>query len=119
MATIVVVDDDDIILQVLGKFLRMGGHNVRTFPDAAPALQSVEFAGVDLIITDLAMPTRGEVFIQALNERGVHTPVVVLSGYIDDACESRLRSLGVSEIVQKPFELVKIYELVERLAPSV
>ena len=40
--------------------------------------------GVDLIITDLSMPTNGEVVVQTLHRKGIETPLIVLTGYVTE-----------------------------------
>ena len=49
MATIVVMDDDDFVRGVLVRVLKMHGYTVLAFPDARPALDTVDF-GVQKIL---------------------------------------------------------------------
>ena len=99
MATVLVMDDDNVIRNLLHRILTMGGHSVITFPDAAPALDSVDFSSVDLVITDLSMPTSGEIFIRTLRKKGFQTPVVVLTGHITEDKAQYLKTLGAKEVV--------------------
>ena len=112
MATIVVMDDDEVILNLIRKVLETEGYNVEAFPDAGPALETVDFEQVDLVITDLSMPTSGEVFLRTLRERGIQTPVVVLTGYITESKAQYLKVLGAREIIGKPFNLFEFLEMV-------
>ena len=94
--------------------LEMEGHKVQAFEDAKPALESVDFGAVDLVVTDLKMPTRGEEAIRIIRERGCQVPILVMSGEVDEARVCELEALGVTEIVRKPFELRSFLALVGR-----
>ena len=111
---IAVIDDEELIRNVLTQLLERAGYEVLPYADAAPALEECDFDAADLILTDLAMPTRGEVLIQILKDRGVETPIVVLSGNLEGQSE-KLREMGVEEIFQKPLKVKTLLEVVERL----
>ena len=114
MATIVVMEDDPIVRDLVGRVLEMKGFTVHTFEDAKPALETVDFEQVDLVITDLQMPTPGEEAIRAIRRRGIQTPILVMSGYIDAAKEDELNALGVQDIVKKPFKLLDLLTAVQK-----
>ena len=67
----------------LTQILEALGYQAIPFADAAPALDTVDFDTIDLIITDLNMPTRGEVAIQAIRCRGYQIPIIVISGWLN------------------------------------
>ena len=60
MAKIVVMDDEASVRGVLQRALQMDRHEVRAFEDATLALEEVDFNEIDLVITDLVMPTPGD-----------------------------------------------------------
>ena len=105
MATVVVMDDDPVVLNVIERTLNMDGHEVLAFPDAQPVLDEVDFQNIDLIVTDLSMPTPGEVVIRTLRHRGITVPILVLSGYLDDQKKDYLLGLGAQGVMFKPFSL--------------
>ena len=59
MARILLVEDEDAILRILTTFLSKHGHVVLPFCDGEPALEALRGEDVDVIITDLSMPTPG------------------------------------------------------------
>jgi CheY-like chemotaxis protein len=61
MARIVVMDDLDDMRLLFEDLLGSWGHEVISFDDGAPALAEVDFSDVDLVVTDLKMPTPGQV----------------------------------------------------------
>lgn len=74
----------------------------------------------DLIITDLQMPfASGEELIECLaanlSTRG--TPIVIVTGRLDARLTSRLKKLGVVEVLLKPIEFETLRSVVERYIP--
>lgn len=74
----------------------------------------------DLIITDLQMPfASGEELIECLaanlSTRG--TPIVIVTGRLDARMTSRLKKLGVVEVLLKPIEFETLRSVVERYIP--
>ena len=117
MPGILVVDDERAIREFLQRFLTCSGYEVLVFEDAQPALNTVNFADVDLIITDMQMPTPGEVFIQALQEQGIHLPILAMSGAFTEEMRATLEGLRVKDIIEKPFQLEDVLRSIEELLP--
>jgi DNA-binding response OmpR family regulator len=115
MAKIVVMDDEASVRGVLQRALEMEGHEVLAFEDAAPALEEVDFNEIDLVITDLVMPTPGDQFILILDQEDVEVPIMVLSAHLTDARTQYLRELGVKWILEKPFEVAELQGAVKRI----
>lgn len=113
MPTVVVVDDDEVIRTALVHALRNEQYNVLAFPDAAPALDRVDFSEVDLVITDLQMPLLGEQLILVLREKGVEVPVIVMSAYLKEDRVRYLQDMGVHQFLEKPFRLSSLVETVK------
>ena len=119
MPKIVVTDDDEIVRTTLVRGLQRAGYDVLAFPDAAPALDEVNFKEVDLVITDLQMPLLGEQFILMLREMNIRVPVIVITAYLSEDRARYLQDLGVHQILEKPFRLSELLEtLKEMLTPS-
>jgi CheY-like chemotaxis protein len=115
MATVLVMEDDSIVRRVVTHVLVLNGHTVLDFDDAAPALQEVDLDSVDLVITDLQMPTPGESAIEEIRTKGYEIPVVVMTGHVGASQEKRLTDLGVSAILPKPFKLTVLIDTVRDL----
>jgi len=115
MADVIVIEDDPTVCQLLVKVMEMQGHAVRAFSDAQPALDSVDFGAVDLVITDLGMPTPGEVAIKAIRALGIQTPILVATGRLDSGGSSELQAYGHLQILRKPFHLDDLLRAVDAL----
>lgn len=115
MAHIVVMEDDHVIRELVERFLVMSGHTVYAFDDAKPVLDMPNLDVFDLFLTDLAMPTSGEVAIRTLRHRGILTPIVVMSGQASEEKTRDLMVLGANAVIAKPFSLKAIVDTIEKL----
>ena len=113
MATVMVLDDEELVRAMVMKLLQHGGHQVLAFPDAAPALATDRFEDIDVIVTDLEMPTTGEEFIQRVRGRGIQTPIIAMSGNLSEEKSHYLKSIGAQATVRKPFTLPAFLQLVQ------
>lgn len=111
MATVVVLEDDDFVRAFVRRLLQISGHRVLDFSDAAPALAEVDFDHVDLVITDMQMPTSGEVAIRTIRERGFDVPIVVMSGHINPEDSDYYIGLGAQSLLLKPFTLESFWKI--------
>jgi len=101
MATVLLVDDDPLVLSVHEVMLQDFGHEVISKCDAQSALALIRSgADVDLVITDYQMPVmNGVEFIRALRQTLPIVPVLMLTGYNTREIEDEL---GVFECLSKP-----------------
>lgn len=117
--TVLVVDDEPLLLETTRLILESNGYSVLTACDGHHALaraDEVEGVGIDLVFTDITMPEMGGVeLIRALREKWPRIPVLVASGHLHDARNKELASLGVREVLQKPCVATEILEAVKRL----
>ncbi|KZS00986.1 Peptide methionine sulfoxide reductase MsrA-like protein, partial [Daphnia magna] len=97
--TILLVDDDDNVREVTAALLHALGYRVREAESAARGLEELD-DGVDLLLTDFAMPAmNGAEFARAARQRYPQLPVLFITGY----AELDELDVGDSVIVQKPF----------------
>jgi DNA-binding response OmpR family regulator len=102
--TILVVDDEPAILQVIRERLEREGLAVRTAGSGEGALDSIEEEVPDLIILDLMLPGMdGFDVLRTLRRRGQEVPVIVLTARDDDVDVIVGLELGADDYVVKPF----------------
>jgi CheY-like chemotaxis protein len=110
---VLVVDDDDDLLDLVDDALRRKGYRVAIAHDGEQALQRVAEAEPRLVLLDMRMPVMdGWSFARAFRERyGRRIPIVVVTA----AEDSKLRAaeIGANADLGKPFELSRLYEVVE------
>ncbi len=110
---VLVVDDDEAIRTALERALRLEGFAVEVAEGGRRALELVEQHRPGVIVLDVVMPDMSGVAVTSrLRERGVDTPICILSAR--DEIQDRVAGLeaGADDYVIKPFELD---ELVARL----
>lgn len=82
---ILLVDDDPGVSLVAERLLRRGGYQVQSAPDGAHALQQLEQASFDLLISDVVMPgLSGPQLVREASQRHGPMRVLFISGYPDD-----------------------------------
>ncbi|MDR3641301.1 MAG: sigma-54 dependent transcriptional regulator [Humidesulfovibrio sp.] len=119
-ATILVVDDDKNILQVLEARLSFAHYKTFTARSAEEAVELLAQHPVDLVVSDVKMPGMGGVgLLHEILVQWPHIPVILLTAYgsIPDAV-STIRS-GAADYLTKPFDghqlLQKIAALLGRV----
>ena len=103
--TVLIVDDDENILQVLEARLLSSGLNPLLADRAEVALEMLAHEPVDCIVSDIKMPGMGgHGLLKEVLENWPHIPIIMLTahGTIPDAIES-IRA-GAAEYLTKPFD---------------
>lgn len=121
--TILVVDDEVSVRDILRKVLTRMDFKVLAVPDGTTALLEVAEHGTGLaaVITDLDMPEMsGLDFIRVLLSRVPEAAVIVVSGLVGEAERDELSRLGVRAVLDKPFTEAELVEALQesRCGPS-
>ena len=107
MANILVVDDELLVLNVLGSLLENLRHRVWKTGNARDALallngrEHFDLAVIDLVLTGIS----GFDLIKQMREKNPSLPIIAISGYIDSKsinAKEALYNLGVRGILEKP-----------------
>jgi DNA-binding response OmpR family regulator len=102
--TILVVDDEPTIVQVICERLEREGFAVRTAGHGEAALEAVRERSPDLIVLDLMLPGMdGFDVLRTLRQGGHDVPVIVLTARDDDVDVVVGLELGADDYVLKPF----------------
>lgn len=121
MSLVLVVDDDPETRDVISAVMRDDGHQVVSAPAAEKALELLEQLPVGLVLLDLGLPgMQGEEFLEQRRARGLESkaPVVVITAAGNAATASRVRSLGASLTVTKPFNADELVTIAQKFAAS-
>ncbi len=101
---ILLVDDQQHFLTILATELGDSSNNFRilTAENGVRALEILESAQVDLVVTDLKMPMlNGYDLISHMKKKYPGIPVIVISSFLYPDSETRLRTLGVTRYIDK------------------
>ncbi|MBA4290961.1 MAG: fused response regulator/phosphatase [Pseudomonas sp.] len=110
-ATLLIIDDDDVVRASLAAYLEDSGFQVLQASNGLQGLEVFEAQSPDLVICDLRMPqVDGLELIRRINALQVETPVIVVSGagVMSDAVEA-LR-LGAADYLIKPLVDLAVLE---------
>ena len=109
MTTILIVDDEPGVRDLLRDALEVAGYSTELASNGAEALDLLRRHDCDLCIVDINMPTmNGFEFLEKLRAHDVKTPVLMLTARdSSDDVEYGLR-VGADDYVKKPFSLEEL-----------
>ena len=110
--TVLVVEDEPAMREVLGMRLRSWGYGTLTAPDAEEAARLAQSHDPDIVLTDVVMPGKsGLELLQALKSGNPARPVILITaqGTIDIAVEAM--KLGAQDFLTKPLDWSKLQAL--------
>ncbi len=103
--SILMVDDEDLLLKIGKEFLEGLGYKIETCASPIDALEWVRRnpERYDLIYCDFSMPhMNGDVFTQKAKELRHDLPVIIATGYSAKINRDRLKEIGVRKVLIKP-----------------
>jgi two-component system, NtrC family, response regulator AtoC len=116
--TILIVDDETLLLRTLSNALRDAGYQVLpagTAGDGEALLESRE-GKVDLMVLDVKLPDRsGLDLLEVQRGRGYAGRVIVMTAFENPESERRCRQLLVDHYLRKPFDLEAMLGLIRGL----
>ncbi|MFT3786060.1 MAG: sigma-54 dependent transcriptional regulator [Tepidisphaeraceae bacterium] len=115
MARILIVDDQEMMRDSLAATLAHDGHEIVAAYDGQAALQRLQQAKFELMLTDLKMPkmTGIELLAEAKKLRP-DMPVVLMTAFATVQTAVEAMKLGAYDYIQKPFDGDEIKLLVDR-----
>jgi len=106
---VLVVDDEATIRDLLSKTLALAEYDVDLAPDGRTALERLRIIPYDLLITDLKMPgVDGLTVIREARRLKADLPVIIITGYSNEASAIEAVNLGVSGYLTKPFRVPRV-----------
>ena len=120
--SILVVDDEPTIAEVVARYLERAGYDTRTAPDGPSALAAAASSRPDLVILDIMLPgLDGLEVMRTLQSNGGRVPVILLAARGEESDRIVGLRRGADDYVVKPFsplELVARVDAVLRRADS-
>jgi signal transduction histidine kinase len=115
--SILVVDDEAWIRQLLVQALKVEGHKVTVAVDGPAALDMFRARAFDLVIVDLAMPKmNGSEVAAAIKQIRPNTPVIMLTGFGAMLTEFDAKPAAVDFLLSKPMSLDELYNAIARVS---
>ena len=115
---ILAVDDSKTMRDMVGFTLRGAGYDVVEANDGQDALDKLNGASVDLVITDVNMPRLDGIgLVKALRGNPAHrsTPILILTTESEDAKKNEGRAAGATGWIVKPFDPAQLVKVVQKV----
>jgi len=112
--SILIVDDELLIRDLLYDFFSSHGWDIATAENGSKALGILKDKDIDLVLTDLKMPEMdGMDLTRQMRDDYPDIPVVIMTGFPSvDSAVAALRS-RVADYVTKPFNINELYKIVQ------
>ena len=109
-----IVDDEESIRKSTSFLLKTAGYAVETWASGTAFLAEVKQAAHGCVLLDIRMPGMDGLDVQqALAERGVTMPVVIMTGHGDVGIAVRAMKAGAVDFLEKPFERGALLSAIE------
>jgi len=113
--TVFVVDDDEALRSALVQLLETAGLAVSSYADGQAFLEDYVDERPGCVLLDVAMPGLNGLDVQeALRGRGLHPPIVFLTGHGDIPIAVRAVQAGAVDFLEKPVTSATLLERVRR-----
>ena len=119
--SVLIVDDDPEVLQLMSTVLSREGFAVQTAKDGFDGILELGLTRFSVIILDLMMPKFdgfGVINYLEKHHRALLKRVIVVSAIASDETRQQLRRTGVFRIFQKPFQIAELAAAVKECSQS-
>ena len=99
------VDDDGAVRRAAGLMLKTSGYQVKSYESGVELLKSISKLDAGCILLDVRMPGMDGLEVQqALQDKGVMLPVIIMTGHGDVSLAVKAMKAGAIDFIEKPFE---------------
>ena len=117
--SILILDDEPIVGERLGAFLKKDGHRVEIFVDPGAALSRLEARSFDIVISDIRMKEiDGIQVMETVLEKSPRTRVIMITGYATLELARESLTKGAFDFIAKPFKLKEIRKTLQKAMDS-
>lgn len=101
---ILIVDDDPVILKLMGTILCTIGYDCDTVADGLAAVEKLKKENFTVVITDMTMPNMdGMELLKHVRDNYPWIDVIVVTGYTEAYSYTDVIKAGASDFISKPF----------------
>lgn len=113
--SILIVDDEEMMRNLLEKILGREGYKIKTAEDGVAALDVLRSEKIDIVISDMKMPRmNGFELLKIVKKEFPQIGVIIMTAYGDTYTVKDALLLGADEYITKPFKSYEIALVVER-----
>lgn len=100
------IDDEKLFVESLTKVLRKREMVIRSTHSGVDAIEILSTETFDVIVLDIKMPGMdGVATLKAIRDKGITTPVIILSGHVDIERVTEVLKMGATELLLKPCDV--------------
>jgi CheY-like chemotaxis protein len=120
-ATILLVDDDEVLRSTLAVILRQHGYEVTTAASVPEALKLITARSYDVLLSDLHMPGKGDglTVVSAMRHANPKAVTILLSAFPEMDAAAQAILLQTDQILVKPMNIPALIEAIEQRLASV
>jgi two-component system response regulator HydG len=109
---LVVIDDEQGILDVVGRFAQRAGYEAITFSNGRDAIAQLQTRRADLVMVDLRMPDVGGLdVLKAIREIDPRCQAVLMTGFASVETAVEAIKLGATDYLSKPLDFPRLEQL--------
>jgi two-component system chemotaxis response regulator CheY len=115
---VLVVDDDPTTRRLLAHMLKRGGYDVTAVEDGRQALEALDQAGADLVVTDRNMPVvDGLALLKLVRASDAHrqVPLIMVTSSSDERDQPEAEAEGATVFLTKPVGSLELLTTVKRV----
>ena len=113
---ILVVEDNKINQVVTKKILENNHFKCTILDDGYAAIDALEKEHYDIVLMDINMPIiNGFETTQLIRKKGIQIPIVALTAFDKQEIIEQALSVGINDIIIKPFEATKLFQVIGNL----
>jgi PAS domain S-box-containing protein len=110
---ILVVDDEQAVRDVIGRFLEIAGHHVVCAANGQAALRCLQDHPVDLVVLDWLIPDEeGRTNFNLIRQARPGIPILLCTGLVHADQAAELLSEGAVDLLRKPFRMNQLWHAV-------
>jgi len=115
---VLIIDDSNTIIAVLGKMLRQNGYQTVAAVDAETGIETARSERPDLIFLDIVLPGMNGFAALRILRREEPTrdiPVIMMSGNMQATEQFYAQRIGADDFLKKPFPRAELFAKITRL----
>lgn len=119
MDTLLIIEDKESMLRMLTELFKEEGMNVFTARDGPEALKKIKDEKIDVILTDLKLPSMdGITILKEVKAIDSSIPVIVMTAYGSIETAVNAMKLGATDFITKPFNTDHLVMVIKRVLES-
>jgi CheY-like chemotaxis protein/PAS domain-containing protein len=116
---VLVVEDNEVNVTILERFLQKWGIRIKEATNGVHALELLKFHKFDLILMDLEMPEmNGYDAVKIIRQTNTTIPIIAFTATLLDNMDSLIANDGFDDYILKPFRPADLKNKIEKFAPN-